>query len=173
MTYSGIVVPPDRRTLRDIKQAYAAMNRYQQQTGEWVQWFRFDQVDTTSHPTYSTGPNRVWYPPVTVPVVIAEDVRAGQNFDDDGLYLLDRLHLVISYSAFIHAMIPDADPLNQDHLNDRIGFDNKLFSVNTFVPRGRVAAQYLTISVDCQELAQEDLNEDVLATMFQPYVIGY
>ena len=149
------------------------MDRYQQQTGEWVAWFRFDQADTTSHPTYSTGPQRVWYPAVTVPVVIAEDIRASKNFDDDGLYLIDQLHLVVSYSAFIHSMIPDSDPTGQDHLNDRIGFDNKLFSVNSFVPRGRVANSYLTISVDCREVAQEDLNEDVLVSMFQPYVVGY
>jgi hypothetical protein len=149
------------------------MDRYQQQTGEWVAWFRYNQAGSTSHPTYDVGPQRAWFPPVTVPVVIAEDVRQGQNFDDDGLYLLDYLHLVISYSAFAHSMIPDPDPQSQNHLNDRVGFDGKLFSVNTFIPRGRVANAYLTISCDCREVASEDLDEDVLESMFAPYVVGY
>jgi hypothetical protein len=166
-------MPPDRRTLRDIRSAYRGMQRYQEQVGEWVQWFRFNQSATTSDPTYSTGPGRTWYPAVTLPVLIAEDVRADQNFDEDALYLLDHLHLIISYDAFLHTMMPDPDPFQADHVNDRVGFDGKLFDVNTFVPRGRVAASYLTISVDCQQTSQEDLDEDVLSTLFAPYTVGY
>ena len=165
-------VPPDRRTLRDIRSAYQGMKDYQYQTGQFVQWFRFDVADTTSDPVYGTGPQRQWYPAVTVPVMLGEYQRAPKNFDDDGLYLVDQGHLIISYFAFFSSTIVDPDPTGQNHLNDRVGFDGHLFSVASFLPRGRVADYFLTISVDLIEVAQEELIEDVVPSMFQPYIVA-
>jgi hypothetical protein len=93
-------MPPDRRTLRDIQQAYYGMADYQLQTGQWVQWFRFNKTATTSHPVYDVGPQRMWYPAITLPVLLGDYNRAPQNFDDDGLYRIDRAHLIFSYFAF-------------------------------------------------------------------------
>jgi hypothetical protein len=138
------------------------MKQYQWNAGQWVHWFRFDRPDTTSHPVYDTGPQRVWYPPVTIPVVIAEYMRASQNFDDDGMYLVDSLHIIMSYDAFFHSQITDPDPNGVDHLNDRVGFDGKLFSVNSFIPRGRVGSYFWTISVQCQDVAE---------SIFAPYIV--
>lgn len=165
-------MPPDRRTLRDIRDGDRAMKEYQRQVGQWAQWFRFNKAGTTGHPVYDTGPQRAWYPPITVPVMIGEYTRAGQNFDDDGLYLVDRVHFVISKSAFFHTTMPDPDPSGQDHLNDRLGFDGVLFSVDSFLPRGRVASYFWTISVDASEVMQEDMDEDVATSMFAPYFVG-
>lgn len=162
-------MPPDRRLLRDI----ASMNRgiadYQLQAGQWVQWFRFNAAASTSDPTYSTGPQRVWYSPVTIPVVIGEFERAEQNFDDGGLYVVNNLHLVVSYSSFFGSTIPNPDPSGLNHLNDRVAFDGTLFNVNQFQPRGRVASTFLTISVQLEEVSAEDMAEDVPAAMFAPY----
>jgi hypothetical protein len=161
---------PDRRTLRDIRSAYQGMKRYQEEAGEWVQWFRFNQAATTSDPTYSTGPQRAWYPPITVPVMIGEYRRAAKNFDDDGLYLVDEVHGVISYFAFFSTTMPDPDPLGADHLRDRVAYDGRLFSVSSFIPRGRVASYFLTISFDMIEVAAEELAEDAAISMFAPYL---
>jgi hypothetical protein len=165
-------MPPDRRTLRDIRDAYRGMFEYQLQVGQWVQWFRFDQADTTSHPVYDVGPQRVWYPPVTLPVYIGEYHRAPKNFDDDGLYLIDNVTVIVSYDAFFHTTMPDPDPTGQDHLNDRVAFDGKLFHVTSFIPKGRVASHFLTITIDLAEVASEDLAEDVLDPMFQPFIVA-
>lgn len=146
------------------------MKSYQTQVGEWVQWFRFNKSATTSHPVYDTGPQRAWYPPITVPVFIGEYSRAQQNFDDDGLYQIDRVRLVISYDAFFHSTMPDPDPSGQDHVNDRFAYDGHLFSVDGFFPRGRVASHFLTISVDAAEVAAEELAEDAPVQMFAPYI---
>jgi hypothetical protein len=163
----------DRRTLRDIRQAYEGMkNDYQLNVGQWAAWFRFNAAATTMDPTYDTGPQRTWYPPITLPVLIGEYVRAGQNFDDDGLYQLDRLHLIFSFNQFFSTTMPDPDPFGQDHVNDRVGFDGRLFSVNTFLPRGRVADYFLTVSVDCLAMTQSDLDEDTAIPMFAPYAAG-
>lgn len=163
-------MPPDRRLLRDIRSAFFGMKRAQLEQGQWVQWYRFNQQATTSHPVYDTGPQRQWYPPITLPVFLGEYRRQSQNFDDDGLYLVDRAHLIISYFAFFNAPIPDPDPNGQDHLNDRVAFDGRLFSVDMFLPRGRTASWFLTISVDLTEVSQTELIEDVVPSMFQPYI---
>ena len=172
MTAGGCIrVPPDRRTLRDIRDAYEGMKEYQLHVGQWVHWFRFNKGATTAHPIYDTGPQRVWYPAITLPVLIGEYSRAPQNFDDDGLYLIDRVHLIFSYDAFFHTTMLDPDPSGQDHLNDRVGFDGHLFSVDLFIPRGRVASHFLTISVDLTEVGQADLDEDRPDSMFSPYLV--
>lgn len=165
-------MPPDRRTIRDIRDAYKGMWEYQIHVGQWVHWFRFDKADTTSHPVYDVGPNRLWYPPITLPVYIGEYQRQPKNFDDDGLYLIDNVHVVASYDAFFHTTMPDPDPTGQDHLNDRIAFDGRLFHVTRFVPEGRVASHFLTISIDVAEVAQEDLDEDPAAPQFAPYLVA-
>lgn len=163
-------MPPDRRTLRDIRSAYQGMKRYQEETGEWVQWFVFNSTATTSDPTYSTGPQRAWYPPITVPVILGEYERASKNFDDDGLYLVDQVHGVMSYFAFFSSTIIDPDTKGQNHLNDRVAFDGRLFTVTSFIPRGRVASYFLTISFDLIEVTAEDLAEDAAIAQFAPYI---
>lgn len=162
-------MPPDRRTLRDIRYAYRGMKEYQFHVGQWVSWFRFNKAGTTVHPVYDTGPQRAWYPAITLPVLSLEYERAAQNFDDDGLYQVDRAHLVVSYDQFFHTTMLDPDPNGADHVNDRVGADGRLFSVDSFLPRGRVAAHFLTISIDLTEVAAEELAEDVAVDMFSRY----
>lgn len=164
-------MPQDRRTLRDIYQAYENMKQYQLRAGQWVQWFRYNTSASTVMPIYDTGPQRVWYPAITLPVLMGQYVRAAQNFDDDGLYLVNTAHFVISYDAFFHSNMPDPDTSGNDHLNDRLAFDGVLFSVDSFLPRGRVASNFLTISVDAREVAQSEMDEDVTSAMFTPYIV--
>ena len=165
-------MPPDRRILRDVRDAYQAMKQYQYEAGQWVYWFRFDKAGTTSHPVYDTGPQRAWKQPIILPVIIAEFERPPQNYDDDGLYIVAKAHLIFSYDAFFHSTMPDPDPNYQGHLNDRVAFDGYLFSVDSFQPRGRVADQFLTVSADLRGVAQEDMDEDTATSMFSPYLVA-
>lgn len=163
-------MPPDRRLLREIRSAYEGMKFYQLEAGQWVNWFRFNQSATTSDPTYDTGPQRAWYPPIKIPVIIGEYERAGKNYDDDGLYQVDRMYCIINYFAFFSTGMPDPDPTGQNHVNDRVGYDGHLFSLSGFLPRGRTASYFLTISVDMIEIGQAELYEDVAIPMFASYL---
>jgi hypothetical protein len=163
---------PDRRTLRDIRSAYEGMKQYTTQVGQRVFWFRLNTTATTSHPIYDTGPQRVWYSSISVPVILAEYQRARRNMDDDGLYLVDHLHIVMSYDAFFHTGMPDPDPVFENHMGDRIGFDGKLFTATAFLPQGRVADYFLTISIDALEVAAEEMDEDAANPMFSSYVVA-
>lgn len=163
-------MPPDRRLLREIRSAYEGMKRYQIEAGQWVNWFRFDAAGTTSDPVYGTGPQRKWHYPIIIPAMIGEYHRAPQNFDDDGLYRIDRVHLIMSYFAFFSSTMADPDPTGQDHVNDRVAFDGHLFSVDSFTPQGHVGSYFLTISCDVAQVAQEEMQEDVPVKMFAPYI---
>lgn len=164
-------MPPDRRTLRDIRSAWEGMKLAQTEYGQYVVWFRFNSTATTSDPVYDTGPQRAWYPGITLPCQLAEYSRAGQNFDDDGLYLVDRAKLIFSWFAFFSTTIPDPDPYGQDHVNDRVVIDGHLFTVNSFVPRGRVADYFLTVTAECTEVVASNLAEDVADPIFAPYLV--
>lgn len=167
-------MPPDRRLLRDIQSAYDGMERAQLDQGEWVQWFRYLPNQSTSDPTYGTGPQRAWANPVSVPVWIGEYERAGRNQDGDGLYQVDHFHGILSYRFFFSSNIPDPDPNFQNHVNDRVGFDGKLFYLTSFLPRGRVASYFLTISFDATQLALEEFTEDadLNPTLFDQYILA-
>lgn len=163
-------MPPDRRLLREIRSAYHGIKIAQLGQGQYVNWFRFNQTGTTSHPIYDTGPLRAWYNPISLPVWLGEYQRAGKNFGDDGLYLVDRVHVICSYDQFFHTTMPDPDPYGNDHLRDRVAFDGHIFKVDTFLPRGRVADYFLTISIDLTEVAQTSLAEDGTIAIFTPYL---
>ena len=156
--------------LRDIRSAYQGMKQAQLGQGEWVHWFRYNQAASTSHPIYDTGPLRQWYPPITIPVWLGEYERAGRTQDDDGLYLVDRVHVIMSYDAFFHSTLPDPDPYGNDHLRDRVAYDGHLFRVDNFLPKGRVASYFLTISIDLSEVAQSEMAEDGTISQFAPYL---
>jgi hypothetical protein len=164
-------MPPDRRLIREIDSIYKGMTDYQRDAGQWVSWFRFNKNQTSSDPVYDTGPQRVWYPPVVVAVYLGQYRRAGQNFDDDGLYLVDRVHVIVNYRAFFISGIPDPDPSGQDHVNDRVAFDGHLFGVDSFIPQGRTANKFLTISCDLREVAASEIAEDVATSVFAPYLL--
>jgi hypothetical protein len=164
-------MPPDRRTLRSINAAFRTMAAYQNYAGQWVQWFRLNKSATISDPMFGTGPGRVWYTPVIVPVIDARIIRPPRNFDDDGLYLVDRAHLVLSYRAFFNTVLPDPDTDGKNHYGDRAGLDGVLYTVTDFIPQGRIASNFLTISVDLIQVAYSELNEDVVAPMFAGYAV--
>lgn len=163
-------MPPDRRTIRDIRSAWEGMKQAQLDYGQYVIWFRFNRAATTSDLVYDTGPTRAWYPGVTLPCLNGEYSRAGQNFDDDGLYQVDRAHLIFSWFAFFQTLIADPDVSGQDHVNDRVVLDGKLFSVDSFLPKGRVADYFLTVSVDLTQVAESQLIEDPDNPIFSPYL---
>jgi hypothetical protein len=104
-------------------------------------------------------------------VLIGEYHRAEKNSDDDGLYLVDTARLVLSYNAFFSSTIQDPDPNGQDHVNDRVGFDGRLFGITSFLPEGRVASFFLTITVDLIQITQADMNIDGSIEMFSGYVL--
>lgn len=166
-------MPPDWRLIREINSAYKGIRQAQRLQGQTVQWFRFNSTATTSDPIYGTGPQRQWYNPISVPAYIGEVIRAKENIDDDGLYPVHRIHGIMSYREFFQSTIPDPDYTGQNHLNDRIGFDGWLFAVVGFLPQGRVADQFLTVSFDANQVAQEELDEDMQDPMFGPYVVAF
>lgn len=145
------------------------MKQYQLQVGQWVAWFRQNESATTAHPIYDTGPQRAWYNPISLPVLLIEPLRARRNFDDDGLYLVDHVHIILSYDAFFHTGMPDPDPNGIDHLGDRVAFGGKLYTVIAFLPQGWVADYPLTISADAVQVKQEEMDEDAEVAMFAPY----
>ena len=163
-------MPFDRRLIQERTLAYRAMREYTGQVGQDLAWFRFNPNLTTSHPVYDVGPQRVWYNPVTVPALIGQYIRPSKNLDADGLYLAAQAHGTISYEAFVASGIPDPDPSEENHLNDRVGFDGHLFTVMEFTPVGRVASAFLTIAFVLHEVDRAIYEEDAAVPMFAPYI---
>lgn len=148
------------------------MKRYQQNAGQFVQWFRFNKDATTSDPIYDVGPLRAWYPAITLPVLLGEYKRANKNFDDDGLFPVDTATLIFSYNTFFHTGMPDPDPTFENHLNDRFAFDGSLFSAASFFPQGRVADYFLTVSVNAIQVSAAEMAEDGSIPIFSGYVLA-
>ena len=148
----------DSRLRRELRSVEKAIRQRQTLAGQWLQWYQIDYANTTSDPVYSTGPSRKWLAPVTIPAYSAWISQAPQSFGDDGLYLVDRLQAVVSVWEFEHrGMTLFTD---DHHLNDRVMFDGELFSVDSFIPGGRVADRYMTIAISALQVKPEEFEEE-------------
>lgn len=162
----------DRRFINEIRSLYRGLREFAYQGGMPVNWYRYNASSSTSDPVYDTGPERVWYAPITVSTIMARYIRAPRDYNDDGLFRVDRAQLVLSYFDFFSSTMPDPDVTGQDHLNDRVVFDGKLFRLEQFLPQHRVADQFLTIAIEMTEIAASELQEDT-TSMFSGFTTTF
>jgi hypothetical protein len=147
------------------------MERESQRWGQQVLWYEFNVAsvnDATDEDLYDeggpqlrpgtddAGTSRRWKDPKTVQVYMARLDEGAEDYDETGQYDVDRLTLVVNRQSLKNYGI---DP-TADHLNDRIAFDGRLFNVNHFDKRGRLADTYLTITVTCVEVKEDERYTD-------------
>lgn len=104
-----------------------------------------------------TGQSAQWYAPITVRVYQAILNEGSQEFQPEGQYTVDRLTLIVSYESLKRAGIPNPTDRGA-HTNDRIDYDGRLFSVDSFNPRGRISNNVFTVTVQCLEIKDDELQ---------------
>jgi hypothetical protein len=97
---------------------------------------------------------------------MAQQLRGTNVMNERGFYVVDTLRLVIAVSD-VGRLIPSMLTNPNQHIKDRIVFQNEVFVPTRVLPRGRYGSNYSVITIDCNLVNSEELVND---SQFQPFV---
>lgn len=135
------------------------MRNYQRTWGEYVLWFEYDAMASSKHQVYDEGPSRVWYPPVTLPVIFL-DFRQDDPIDaEEGFYVLSTASVCFQVTESMDRF--RVNPLlTAGHFRDRFQYDNNIYRITKYEKQGFVHGTYLTISALGEQVKGEEVVND-------------
>lgn len=165
------------RLKRQIAWMEKSIKRATRAYGQSVLWYEFDPTsveDTDSNDAgtgfdddlydeggtqFGRGQSRKWRAPKRVPVYQAMLDEGGEQYDGDGTYTVDRLTLIIGYTMLVQHGI--SNPRDRGaHTRDRIEYDNRLFKIDHFEPRGRIADTITSVVISAVEVKDDERVTD-------------
>lgn len=147
----------------------------QKQTGQIVPWYVYDAAATTVDSLYDTGSSdgggRRWKYPINIPVLDSIKVEDTETPSQRGLYTVDTIKILVSPDALRLAGLWDIVENPNEHLVDRVVYENKVFGVSSIRVRGRLSGQYsyAMVAVEGQQVKREELVNDPDFRTFIPY----
>lgn len=159
----------DHRLKRRLVAIEHGLRKYSREVGQTVTWYEFKPssvADSTDTDLYDEGgaqlgggDGRHWYAGVPLPVIQAFLDEGVEQFQPQGQYQLGSLRLILGYAEFQRrGFTMPAD--RGAHLNDRVEYDNRLWSVDAFLPRGRISNKLMTITVEGTEVTADEQQMD-------------
>jgi hypothetical protein len=133
--------------------------------GQIALWFSYDAANTHVDAlfdvgSYAAGGGRMWKSPVPLKVVNAIKLEGSNTPNDQGRYTFDSLRLIFSADQITQAGLRDVILNPNQHLNDRMVFENKVFEPNNIRVRGIVYHGYATVAVDADQVKREEMVND-------------
>ena len=147
--------------------------------GTTVEWWQWDYDFISNHPeevidpiydvsSETTGYGRRWVTPVTLPVIMAQQLRGTNIMNERGFYVVDTLRLVVSV-ADLNRILPNIVTNPNYHIKDRVVFQKEVFVPTRVLPRGRYSNFYSVVTIDLNLVNGEELVND---PQFQEYAIA-
>ena len=144
--------------------------------GTEVDWWVWDpnalaaDYETWVDPIYDVsnqedGKGRRWNEPFKLPVIMAQQLRGTNVMNERGFYVVDTLRLVVSV-ADANRLLPALVKDPNQHIKDRVVFQNEVFVPTRVLPRGKYATFYSVVTIDCNLVNAEELVND---PQFQDY----
>jgi hypothetical protein len=145
--------------------------------GTLVQWWLWDAEFYDNHPEEVLDPiyevsnqidgnGRKWHEPFEVPVIMAQQLRGTNVMNERGFYVVDTLRLVIAVND-VARLLPSILTDPNQHIKDRVVFQNEVFVPTRVLPRGRYGNNYSVVTIDCNMVNNEELVND---SQFQSFV---
>lgn len=134
----------------------------QRPVGQIVQWFLYDESQSTVDPIYDVGAQtggRVWLKPFDLPVVNAYVFQNEIYQNDRGFYAVDTLRLFVNYDDVVR-FIPTLDSDPDRHIKDRVVFRGQIYTANRIFPRGQINYDYMVLTVDLTQVKPEEQVND-------------
>jgi hypothetical protein len=138
--------------------------------GTEVDWWVWDDAalaadyDNYVDPIYDVsnqtdGKGRRWNDPFKMPVVLAQVIRGSNIMNERGFYTVDTLRLVLSVSD-LNRLVPSMLTNPNEHIKDRIVYQDIVFVPTRVLPRGHYAENYAVVTIDCNQVNPEELVND-------------
>jgi hypothetical protein len=155
-------------TRREAAHIAREMERYHDQIGENVVWFKFDVTNSHYDRVYNEG-GRTWHRGVNVPTLWIDQGEAPEQYLPEGR----RPYVTLRFSVWARAISESgvgsqeahghrvSDPglmkgfWYDDRNNDIIYYDGRYWEVNNFQIRGRIREDTV-VGVTCTETYPED-----------------
>jgi len=139
-----------------------ALHGYQGIYGQSVLYYKYLKDSSQFHDVYGepTGSGRIFQSPEAIPVlsVVREEGSAEQL--DGGLYWTDTLHLSASFAQLTKAGLTQLDIVHGRYLNDRLGYDGRIWKVTRIAILGQITKRDFIVGVDAVQMKGADLTED-------------
>lgn len=106
------------------------------------------------------GQGRRWMLPFKMPVVMAQLMRGGNQMNERGFYTVDTLRIVVNAGdaqRLIPGMLGNEPNI---HIKDRVVYRGQVFTPTRVNPRGHFGYRWAVVTIDCVEVASEELVND-------------
>ena len=135
--------------------------------GTEVDWYVFNPADLAyNHDTWvdpiydvsnqESGHGLGWNQPITVPVIMAQQLRGTNVINERGFYTVDTLRLVTAV-ADLNRLLPTTLTDPNSHIRDRVVFQGEVFIPTRVLPRGRYKNFYSVVTIDLNQCNPEEL----------------
>lgn len=147
---------------QETDRIYKAMRGWRDISGDWVDYYRFDQASTILDPIYdeATGTGRIYLPRVRVPVLHVVLMYGENQNTDMGFYFNNTLHVVCAFDQFVGVGMDYVDILDSNYLKDRIYYKQEVFRVLQISPRGQIQERPTMITIEATQLRPDELVDD-------------
>ena len=134
--------------------------------GETVVWWEYDALLSEYDAVYdesSATNKRVWRPGILVPVQYVNVNEGGRTNEHQGRLTTNDLRLAVSIRVLRDVGLSNPQD-NRRHLNDMILYQKKLWSLDEYDIRGRLARDSIMVAVTATEIKPDDVPFDTLPT---------
>jgi hypothetical protein len=140
----------------------ASLRGRQDETGDTVNWYRFDREDSEVSDIYDEGYGEglVFRGPFPVPMMhVVREEGSDQN-TPEGQYWNDTIHATASFRMLERAGFTFLDLEHQNYLRDRFVYDDRVFRVTRMEVLGQIQRRDVVVSLDATELKGDELVND-------------
>lgn len=133
--------------------------------GQTVAWYTADFKASHVDSIYDVGDagpagGRAWKPPFPVPVLSVQNTQGAEESEEQGLYSSDSIRIIISYDQAEKVGLRDFNVNSNNFLNDRIVWNNEVYTPTRIQPRGLIRGQYTVIGIDAVQVNPEEMVND-------------
>lgn len=132
---------------------------YRNYVGTTVEWWEFDREESTTHPVYDEGPQKIYKPSIVLPVMVVIRDEDRKSPREEGFYSISNIHLTFGTKMAADAGMSDPHDARH-HLFDRFFWDDRYFEVRRFQISGRLKRYEVVIGVDAVALSEEEFVND-------------
>jgi hypothetical protein len=129
--------------------------------GDWLNYYRYDAVNTQVDPVYGeTIGGKLYLPVVRVPCLHVTHLEGGNDNHEYGFYQSDDLDAIIAFDLFIQMGMSYADIETQNYLRDIVQYERKVFRVTNLAIRGQIQRRDIIVGMTATQIKPDELIDN-------------
>ncbi|MCC3766044.1 hypothetical protein [Streptomyces sp. UNOC14_S4] len=140
-------------------------------TGDALTWYRYAPETSQADDVYDegTGRGRIFWGPITVPLLSAYRDQGQADRTEQGLYQVAPLQVTASLRQMERVGLTAPDLYNYRYLRDWIGYDGRLFRIEDMQVLGRLNRRDTVVAMTFSEIKADELTSDPLFKAYRDF----